>query len=284
MARAALAAALLLLLAAAAAAAGAAAPSARDAAAAAASTAANDRPLFCMGLDCPRFDVLETSGDEQLRRYEGARYVTTRVEAESLLAAQLEGAKRLLAYLAGANEDGAKLLPPTVPLETILFPADPGSESVEGRFCVALYLPESAQRHPPRPSDRRVRIVRTSSSDFYVLRMRPITLLDERSILHSAWRFIRRLEDEHGRCAVSRRFVSFGVYDPAVIPFVKPGYVEIGVPRSRRKCAPAGAPAAGSSDPAAAGAAAAEDGPGGEEDACTLCGECAEDGGGEGVV
>jgi hypothetical protein len=53
--------------------------------------------------------------------------------------------QRLLGYLAGANEDDARLLPPTVPLETILFPADRRSETVEGRFCVALYLPECAQ-------------------------------------------------------------------------------------------------------------------------------------------
>ncbi len=39
----------------------------------------------------------------------------------------------------------ARLLPPTVPLETLLFPADRAAESVEGRFCIALYLPDRAQ-------------------------------------------------------------------------------------------------------------------------------------------
>jgi hypothetical protein len=217
------------------------------------------------GLDCPDFDVLETSGDVQLRRYKRARYVATHVEAASLLAAQIEGTKvrvarrgdqspphahidhcprpprplpsllpsltrppahphpypfpqRLLAYLAGANEDrwagsggpqggpacarpgaqahahgtdvcprrptllarrarlspaagppppprppppppplrpppqSAKLLPPTVPLETVLFPVDAAAETVEGRFCVALYLPECAQVRRPLPA------------------------------------------------------------------------------------------------------------------------------------
>jgi hypothetical protein len=94
------------------------------------------RPYFCGGLDCPTFDVLETSGDVQLRRYASQRYITTSVDgAESLLAAQVVGTKvrgpvdcwrsglygqlavltthlsatrkqRLLAYLAGDNADG----------------------------------------------------------------------------------------------------------------------------------------------------------------------------------
>jgi len=49
------------------------------------------RPYFCGGLDCPDFDVLETSGDVQLRRYASARYVVTTVKADSLVVAQLEG-------------------------------------------------------------------------------------------------------------------------------------------------------------------------------------------------
>ena len=32
-----------------------------------------------------------------------------------------------------------------MPLETLLFPADARAESVEGRFCIALYLPDRAQ-------------------------------------------------------------------------------------------------------------------------------------------
>lgn len=44
--------------------------------------------------DCPQFDVLETSGDVQLRRYAAERYVVTHIDSgESLLAAQIEGTK-----------------------------------------------------------------------------------------------------------------------------------------------------------------------------------------------
>jgi hypothetical protein len=55
------------------------------------------------GLDCPDFDVLETSGDVELRRYHKARYVVTHSEAESLLAAQIEGTKVCLGRGGGAN-------------------------------------------------------------------------------------------------------------------------------------------------------------------------------------
>eukprot|EP00877_Chromochloris_zofingiensis_P007029 jgi/Chrzof1/257/Cz01g08300.t1 len=44
-------------------------------------------------LDCPRFEVLETSGDLQLRRYHTANWVLTNVTGESLLGAQVEAAK-----------------------------------------------------------------------------------------------------------------------------------------------------------------------------------------------
>ena len=39
-----------------------------------------------------------------------------------------------------------------------------------------------------------------------------------------------QLENEHGRGCVSRRVVSFGVYE-LPLPFLKPGYFEVGVPR-----------------------------------------------------
>ncbi|KAI8462877.1 MAG: regulatory factor, effector binding domain-containing protein [Monoraphidium minutum] len=197
---------------------GGAAPAAAAAASQGAAGLAG-KPYFCGGLDCPDFDVLETSGDVQLRRYHAARYVVTTVEAESLLAAQLEGTKRLLSYLAGSNEDGARLLPPTVPLETLLFPADEGSETVKGRFCIGLYLPECAQDDPPRPSDRRVRVVCARTTDWFVLRIRT-SLIDKRAVIHRAWDFIRELEHQRGRCAVNRHVVSFGVYDLPV-PFIK---------------------------------------------------------------
>lgn len=186
-----------------------------------------------MGLDCPDFDVLETSGDVQLRRYRSARYITAKVKAESLLAAQLEGTKRLLAYLAGANEDRAKLLPPTVPLETIMFPVDKTSETVEGTFCIVLYLPDSAQDDPPEPTDRRVRIIHARTTDWFVLRIKT-SIIDERSVIHRAWQFILDLEDQRGRCSVNRRVISFGVYD-LPLPFIKPGYFEIAVPRRRHR-------------------------------------------------
>ena len=98
------------------------------------------------GFDCPRYDVLETAGDVQLRRYAAERYAVTTVRgARSLLEAQVVGAKRLLGYFAGENARRERLAPPTLPLETVLFPADPAAETVEGTFCIALFLPRGAQ-------------------------------------------------------------------------------------------------------------------------------------------
>lgn len=98
------------------------------------------------GLECPHYDVLETSGDVELRRYASQRYASTCVKgAATLLEAQVVGTKRLLGYWGGENKDGRRLGAPTVPLETLLFPADAAAETVKGRFVVALLLPRGAQ-------------------------------------------------------------------------------------------------------------------------------------------
>jgi hypothetical protein len=44
----------------------------------------------------------------------------------------------------------------------------------------------SAQRHPPKPTDRDVRVVRTRTTDWFVLRIRT-SIIDERAVIHRAW-------------------------------------------------------------------------------------------------
>jgi hypothetical protein len=47
----------------------------------------------CRGLDCPSFDVVETRGSLQLRRYSSGCFIVTRVEADNLLQAQVIATK-----------------------------------------------------------------------------------------------------------------------------------------------------------------------------------------------
>jgi hypothetical protein len=50
-------------------------------------------PLPCRGLDCPSFEVVETRGSLQLRRYKAACFIVTRVQADNLLQAQVIASK-----------------------------------------------------------------------------------------------------------------------------------------------------------------------------------------------
>lgn len=52
--------------------------------------------------------------------------------------------QRLLAYFAGHNDEGRKM-PPTVPLDTDMYPVDEKSETVKGKFTVGMYIPEEHQ-------------------------------------------------------------------------------------------------------------------------------------------
>jgi hypothetical protein len=61
-----------------------------------------------------------------------------------LLLLLLPPRQRLVGYLAGDNEDCAKL-PPTVPLNSVLLTADRASQTVKGHFFFAIYLPEEVQ-------------------------------------------------------------------------------------------------------------------------------------------
>eukprot|EP00878_Enallax_costatus_P000374 GHUV01000459.1.p1 GENE.GHUV01000459.1~~GHUV01000459.1.p1 ORF type:complete len:298 (+),score=47.01 GHUV01000459.1:273-1166(+) len=186
------------------------------------------RPWFCRGLDCPDFEVLETKGDLQLRRYRKNDFLVTRVEAGSLLEAQIIATKRLVAYFAGDNEDSVKFRP-TVPLNSVLITADRKSETVKGKFYFATYLPDELQGDKaPRPNNREVRVIRIGRRAVWVDTFSS-PLITESDIIRRGWRLIKDLE-YMGRKVDSRFFV-FSLYEVPV-PFV-PHHYEIAI---RAKC------------------------------------------------
>ncbi|KAF6259109.1 regulatory factor, effector binding domain-containing protein [Scenedesmus sp. NREL 46B-D3] len=188
---------------------------------------AGNRPWFCRGLDCPSFEVVETRGSLQLRRYKSAGFLVTRVEADSLLQAQVIASKRLLGYLAGDNEDSVKLAP-TVPLNSVLLTADKASGTVKGHFFFAIYLPEEVQGDAPRPSNRDVRLIRLHRRAFWVQTF-DSPLLTESSLIARGWDLITELQ--HLKRKVDDRFFVFSLYEPP-LPFV-PHHYELAV---RAKC------------------------------------------------
>eukprot|EP00879_Flechtneria_rotunda_P000220 GHRR01000294.1.p1 GENE.GHRR01000294.1~~GHRR01000294.1.p1 ORF type:complete len:299 (+),score=91.65 GHRR01000294.1:187-1083(+) len=185
------------------------------------------KPWFCRGLDCPLFDVVETKGHLQLRRYKSQCFIVTRVNAQSLLQAQVIGTKRLLSYLGGENEDGVKL-PPTVPLNSVLLTADRKSETVRGKYYFALYLPEEVQGDAPKPNNRDVHIVKLPRRAVWVDTFDE-PLLTESALIRRGWSLIKDLGDM-GR-KVDDRFFAFSLYGPP-LPFV-PHHYEIAV---RARC------------------------------------------------
>ncbi|WIA28045.1 hypothetical protein OEZ86_010630 [Tetradesmus obliquus] len=188
---------------------------------------AGNRPWFCRGLDCPSFEVVETRGSLQLRRYKAACFIVTRVAADNLLQAQIIATKRLVGYLGGDNEDGVKL-PPTVPLNSVLLTADRASRTVKGHFYFAIYLPDEVQGDAPRPSNRDVHLVKLHRRAFWVQAF-DSPILTESSLIARGWQLIEQLQDM--RRKVDDRFFVFSLYEPP-LPFV-PHHYEIAV---RARC------------------------------------------------
>merc|ERR1711976_188960 len=117
-----------------------------------------EKPEFCMGLDCPRFIVLEDTEEYQLRACEEATVVSAEMITDDIDRDAPSLAVRLLAYFLGSNDRDEKL-PETNPLLTINVPI---TEELFG-LKQALYLPYNVQSNPPLPNDSSVKIERSAA-------------------------------------------------------------------------------------------------------------------------
>lgn len=122
-------------------------------------------PWFCHGLDCPKFEVINSTDKYEIRKLEKGKWAATKVESLLYSVGISEGFQRLFKYISGSNEDDQKIAM-TAPVVTRVTPGDgPFCKSL---FSVHFFVPFKWQDKPPKPSSPDVHIESAGSETFAV--------------------------------------------------------------------------------------------------------------------
>jgi len=121
-------------------------------------------PAFCNDLDCPKYTVIETSEDYEVRSYDASKWVTTSLTGVSLDAAGYTMFMRLFRYIGGANANGVKI-EMTCPVITRIIPA-PGP-ACESNFTMSFFV-SPKEGTPPAPTDSTVYLSDKETMTVYV--------------------------------------------------------------------------------------------------------------------
>ncbi|KAG2449498.1 hypothetical protein HYH02_005642 [Chlamydomonas schloesseri] len=125
-------------------------------------------PAFCRGKDCPEFEVLQTRGDVELRRYKKAHWISTNVTGAKWGDAYDEGYQRLQDYIKGGNVDGRKL-PQTNPSFTLVYVSDPRAHALSSTFTIEYFVPFELQDTPPAPTSSDLAVTPVEQQEVWVL-------------------------------------------------------------------------------------------------------------------
>ena len=125
----------------------------------------SDKPSFCHDDDCPKFTVLKTESDYELRKYEPSKWVGTTVPSMNWTAALNEGYSRLYKYRNGENQE-KKQIPMATPVATKIVPGQ--GPACESNFTILFFVPFAYQDNTPTPTDPRIAFVNLPSVNAYV--------------------------------------------------------------------------------------------------------------------
>ncbi|CAH1790815.1 unnamed protein product [Owenia fusiformis] len=116
-----------------------------------AASAMADVPSFCNRLDCPKFKVLRTTDEYEVREYEESRWASTDVYDMDFNRARSIGFNRLFMYISGDNAANSKI-PMTAPVLTTIIPGQ--GPACESNFTTSFYQPFNMQKSGgPAPTD-----------------------------------------------------------------------------------------------------------------------------------
>jgi hypothetical protein len=130
-------------------------------------------PAFYKGLEGPKYTVLKKGDGWELRRYQPASWVSTKLETmeldQAISAGPSGGFMKLFSYISGANAAKTKI-DMTVP---VLVKVEPGQgPTCNSMFTVSFHNPYkyqgSAAAAPPKPSDPASFINNMPAMDVYV--------------------------------------------------------------------------------------------------------------------
>lgn len=123
------------------------------------------RPWFCHGLDCPKYEVVDTTDAYEVREYSEGVWATTTVESYNYAFAVSVGFRRLFRYIDGDNKDGVKI-PMTSPVLTEVEPSC--GPFCKNTFNVSFFVPFHLQKSTPLPSSPDVTITCSPAFTAYV--------------------------------------------------------------------------------------------------------------------
>ena len=122
-------------------------------------------PPFCQNYDCPKFTVVDTKNDYEVRKYEPSKWVGTVVSSMNWTSALDIGYKKLYAYRTGENKEGMKLEMAT-PVATKIVPGQ--GPACESTFTILFFVPFANQANTPEPTNKDVVIVNLPAITAYV--------------------------------------------------------------------------------------------------------------------
>jgi hypothetical protein len=170
--------------------------------------AAWERPWYCHDLDCPKFKVLNTTDQYEVRVYESGQWVSTHVESYLYAAAVTQGFQRLFKYISGANQANEKIAM-TAPVATLIEPGD--GPFCKSNFTVSFFVPYSLQGKAPQPTNPDVYLQTVPSATMYVLQSGGF-VVDDTSLAHKAADLSETLKGEG--VAVNEDMFFSASYDP----------------------------------------------------------------------
>ncbi|KAG9484238.1 hypothetical protein GDO78_009904 [Eleutherodactylus coqui] len=118
-------------------------------------------PPFCGNHECPKYQVLKTYNTFELRRYDAALWVTTRLDTDMFGLGIMKSFRRLTNYINGQNTDGASIKM-SVPVRATVPLLD---QSINA--TMSFFVP-TAIVNPPAPNDPSLYLESYSPTSYYV--------------------------------------------------------------------------------------------------------------------
>jgi len=130
-----------------------------------AASIAQDEPVFCHDLDCPKYTLVAKKTGYEIRSYAPSKWVGTTLTGSSYNKVVSDGFQLLFQYISGANSANEKI-PMASPVATKIAPG-PGSIG-EKNFTVLFFTPFAYQANTPTPTDPRLALVSLPAITAYV--------------------------------------------------------------------------------------------------------------------
>lgn len=168
-------------------------------------------PEFCRGLDCPKFEVVQSISELELRKYEPGKWITTNVSGKAWSDASSEGYKTLDDYRGGNNKEKTKVQE-TVPYFTLFYPVGGEDKKVKDYYTIEYFVPHELQERPPSPTSESVNWVNVDEQNVWIQTFGGYA--SEEDIINRAFDLSAQLKQQGHK--VEDQYFGFAQYDPAI--------------------------------------------------------------------